>query len=314
MRILITGASGNFGRRTVRSLTDRLPADDLVLLSRTPDKLAEFARAGCEVRQGSFEEPRAIEEAARGTSKMLLISGHKVGYRVEQHSNAIDAARRAGVGHVVYTSFYGSTAENTALVCIDHHGTERKLAESGMAWTALRNGMYADSIVDAAFPAAVRSGRWITSAGEGKVSLIDRDDCVACAVAVLTTDGHENRVYDVTGELWSFPEMAQLASEISGVPIELVPVSDEALYAHLDAMGIPRGAQKEFDVDGYEWCSDDMVSYEREVRSGRFAIASDDVRALIGRDPKPFRAFATEHAERLRRIAAGENATLVRPA
>jgi len=303
MKILITGASGNFGRRAVRDLLKRLAPSDLVLISRKPEQLDEFARAGCTVRHGDFDAPESIERAARGAHKMLLISGHKVGQRIRQHGDAIEAAKRAGVQHIVYTSYFGSTAENTALVCIDHYGTEQKLKASGIAWTALRNAMYANSIVDAAFPAAIKSGRWISSTREGKVSLIDREDCIACAVAVLTSAGHENRMYNVTGtELWSFREMAELASAVSGKPVQYVDVSDEQLYAHLDSLGIPRTAAQEFNIDGYAWCSDDMVSYERETRAGRFAIISHDVSALLGREPKSFHAFVTERSEALQRL------------
>jgi NAD(P)H dehydrogenase (quinone) len=94
--------------------------------------------------------------------------------------------------------------------------------------------------------------------------------------------------------------MAELATAVTGTPIEFVEVGEEEMYAHLDAMGIPRTAEMEFDVDGYEWCSHDMVSYEREVGNGRFAIVSDDVQTLLGLKPKPFRAFVEERAEQLR--------------
>jgi NAD(P)H dehydrogenase (quinone) len=303
MRILVTGASGNFGSRAVRSLLATIPARDLVLMSRTPDRLDEFAQAGCTVRYGDFDEPETVETAARGADKMLLISGHKVGHRIEQHGDAIDAAQRAGVSHIVYTSYFGSDADNTAMVCIDHHGTELELAEAGVPWTVLRNGMYANSIVEAAYPAALSTGRWLSSTRAGRLSLIDRDDCIACAVAVLTTDGHENHRYDVVGtDLWTFGQMAELATELTGRPIEFVHVGDDELYAHLDAMGIPRTADTEFNIDGYAWCSDDMVSYEREVRNGKFAITSHDVESLIGREPKSFRAFVAERGEWLNQI------------
>jgi NAD(P)H dehydrogenase (quinone) len=303
MRILVTGASGSFAGRAIRSLLERVPAADLVLMSRKPERLVDLMQAGCDVRYGDFDEPNTVAAAARGVDKMLLISGHKVGHRVKQHGVAIEAARGAGIEHIVYTSYFGSTAENTALVCVDHHGTELKLEASGVPWTVLRNGMYANSIVDAAFPAALTTGRWLSSTHHGQVSLIDRDDCVACAVAVLTTDGHENCRYDITGtELWSFEDMARLASEVTGKSIEYTTVTDDELYLHLDAMGIPHSAETEFNVDGYAWCSDDMVSYEREVRAGSFAITSDDVRLLSGQAPKPFRAFVEERADWLRQI------------
>jgi NAD(P)H dehydrogenase (quinone) len=304
MRIVITGASGNFGSGVVRGLLKKLPAKDLILVSRKPEKLAHLAQLGCEIRQGDFDRPEGLEEALRGADKMLLISGHKVGHRIVQHAAAIDAAKRAGVKHIVYTSYFGSDAGNTALVCIDHHGTEEHLKKSGVKWTILRDGMYADSMVNAAMPAALSSGRWVTCAGDGKVNLVDREDCIECAVIVLSWAGHENRLYNILGpDLWSFPEMAALASEVTGKPIVVSQVSEEEMYAFLDAAGIPRNALKEFNVGGFEWCSDDMISYERETRNGKFALLGDDVKRLTGHNPKSFRDFVAARVGSLKQAA-----------
>lgn len=303
MRILITGASGHFGGSAARMLLARMPARDLILMSRTPDKLAEFARKGCEVRQGDFDNVASLEAAAKGADKMLLISGVKVGQRIKQHANAIDAAKAAGVRHIVYTSYMGATADNPAMVTQDHYGTEEKLKASGVAWTAMRDGMYMDSMIYAAAPAALKTGKWVTSGNDGKNSFVDRDDCVACAVAVLASSGtrHENRVYNVfSHEVFSFRDISRLLTEITGKSIEMVPVDDAGMYAHFDAMGIPRTPAKEFNVDGYEWCSDDMVSYERAVRGGHFNLTSDDIPALIGRAPRTFREYTLARADFLR--------------
>lgn len=305
MKILVTGASGHFGGEAARSLLEKIDPADLILMTRKPEKLADFAARGCEVRYGDFEVPESLEAAARGAEKMLLISGMMVGHRVGQHGRAIDAAKRAGVGHIVYTSYIGATADNRALIAQDHYGTEQLLQASGVAWTALRDGMYADSMVDAAAPVAIRTGVYLSASGDGQVSFIDRSECVASAVAVLTGEGHENRVYNITGdELWSFRAFAGLLAEVAGVPIEYRLISDEDLYAHFDAMGIPRDASKEFNVDGYAWCSDDMVPYEQALRAGHFAVVSDDVARLTGRKPRSFRAFVESRADWLKELAA----------
>lgn len=305
MAILVTGASGHFGGSAARKLLERVPPEELILMSRKPARLAEFAAAGCTVRYGDFDDPASLEAAAQGADRMLLISGLKVGYRIVQHGNAIDAAKRAGVRHIVYTSYIGATADNPALIARDHYGTEERLKASGVAWTAMRDGMYADSMIEAAAPAALRTGKWYSTSFDGRVSFIDREDCVDCAVAVLTSAGHENRAYNVTGtELLTFRDLSRIIAEIAGAPIEFLAVSDDELYAHFDAMGIPREPLSEFNIDGYEWCSDDMVSYERALRAGHFAVTSTDVKALIGREPRPFRALAEALAEWLRAIAA----------
>jgi NAD(P)H dehydrogenase (quinone) len=307
LKILITGASGHFGGDAARLLLGRISPDDLILMSRKPQKLSEFSALGCDVRYGDFDDPASLEAAATGADKMLLISGMQVGYRVRQHHNAINAAAAAGVQHIVYTSYIGATADNRALIAIDHFGTEELLKASGVAWTAMRDGMYIDSMVEAAAPVALKTGVWVSSGGDGKCSFVDRDDCVASAVAVLLGKGHENRVYNITApELWSFRDIAALITEITGKVIKMQIVSDDALYAHFQSLGIPREALTEFNVDGYAWCCDDMVSYERSMRQGHFAVTSHDIQMLTGKPPKSLRTFVLERADLLRNLAASD--------
>jgi NAD(P)H dehydrogenase (quinone) len=306
LKILITGASGHFGGEAARLLLKQAAASDLILMTRRPEKLAEFAELGCTVRYGDFEDPASLEAAAAGADKMLLISGMMVGYRVSQHGRAIDAAKAAGVAHIVYTSYIGATADNGAMIAQDHYGTEQLLIASGVTWTALRDGMYMDSMVEAAAPVALQTGQWRAAAANGQTSFIDRSDCVECAVAVLTGSGHDNLVYNITGtDLWSFRDVSQLIAEVAGKPVTYTEISDQELYAHFDSLGIPRDALNEFNVDGYAWCSDDMVSYERAMREGHFAVVSDDVERLIGRKPKTFRDFVLSRATELRAMVSG---------
>jgi NAD(P)H dehydrogenase (quinone) len=305
MRILVTGASGPFGGAAARALMQIVPPNQLILMSRKPAALSELAQAGCEVRYGDFEKPASVEAAALGAERTLMISGHKVGYRIEQHSNTIDAAKRAGVKRIVYTSYYGSDADNTAMVCQDHYGTEQKLMSSGLHWTALRDGMYADTMANAAVPLALRTGKWFTCSDGGKVSFVDRNDCVACAVVALTQPGHENRIYNITGtDLWSFLDVADLATQLTGKPIDVINLSATGLYEYLQKLGIPRDSTQEFNKDGFAWSCDDIVSFEREMAKGKFAIKSQDIKLLTGREPKTFRSFMTERVAQLRQDAA----------
>lgn len=296
MKILITGASGSFATNAIQELLEVCAPRDLVLMSRSTQKLDHFAKLGCEIRYGDFEKPESVENAAQGSERMLMISGHMVGHRVAQHTNMIDAAKRAGVKRIVYTSYYGSDEDCTAIVCQDHFGTEQKLASSGLAWTSLRDGMYGDTMINAAIPAGLRSGKWFTSAPDSPLSFIDRRDCSSCAVAALVNEGHENQIYNVTGnELWTFRQVAALATELTGQPIEMVQMEDQAFFDFLISIGIPADAKQQFNMDGFEWCAEDMTSFEKEMRNNRFAIQSNDVKKLLGREPKPFRAMVTEH-------------------
>lgn len=301
-RIVITGASGNYGR----GLTDRLiaagRASDLILITRSPAKLADRAAQGCTVRYGDFDKPETLAEAVQGAERMLLISGTRVGARVAQHKAAIDAAAAAGVRHIAYTSFIGiDDPANPAEVRHDHAETEALIRASGMAWTMLRDAHYADAMIVMAGPQVMQSGQWVSNAGEGLEAMVWRDDCIACAAAVLTGEGHEGQIYNITGpELQTFREVAAMMAEITGRPVEYVSTTDDEQYAMFDAMGIPRRPVDDQTVAGIPWNSDDMVTFGKAIREGFLQICSDDVARLTGRPARSVRQMIEDHAEMLR--------------
>ena len=155
-KIIVTGASGQFGSAAAGMLLEQVAAEDLVLLSRTPENLANFAETGAQVRRADFDDPGSLLAAMEGGERMLLISTVRVGSRVEQHTNAVEAARAAGVRHVAYTSLLGvRTPGNPSVEGYDHIATERMIEASGLAWTFLRNSLYAEAVAIAmAIPAS----------------------------------------------------------------------------------------------------------------------------------------------------------------
>jgi len=305
-RIAITGASGQYGRLATDKLIAQGRASDLILMSRTPAKLADRSAAGCEVRHGDFDKPESLLAAFQGAEKLLLISGTRVGARVVQHQAAIDAAAACGVQHVAYTSFVNVEPDNPAIVAVDHRETEQLVRASGMAWTFLRDAHYADAMVLLAGPGAIASGVWLSNAGQGREALVWREDCVDCAVAVLTGTGHENRAYEITGpKLESFAEVAAMLSELTGHPIQYVETDDDGMYAQFDAMGIPRKPIDDHSVAGIPWNSEDMVSFGRAIREGALAICTDDVEKLTGHPARSVREMIEANLEFLR--AAGSS-------
>ena len=301
-RIVITGASGNYGR----GVTDRLIAEgrasDLILITRKPEKLADRAAQGCIVRYGDFDKPETLEQAVQGAERMLLISGTRVGARVVQHKAAIDAAAAAGVGHVVYTSFIGiDDPANPAEVRHDHIETERLIRASGCGWTMLRDAHYADAMILMAGPGVMQSGKWFSNAGEGREAMVWRDDCIESAVAVLTGEGHQGQIYNITGpELQTFREVAAIMAEVTGRVVEYVSLDDEGQYAMFDAMGIPRRPVDDLEVAGIPWNSDDMVSFGRAIREGFLELCTDDVERLTGRKARSVRQMIEDNTALLR--------------
>jgi NAD(P)H dehydrogenase (quinone) len=304
-RIVVTGASGNYGRAFTDALIAKGCAQDLILITRTPAKLADRITQGCEVRYGDFDKPETLRPAVMGADKMLLISGTRVGARVVQHKAAIDAAAKAGVKHIAYTSFIGiDDPANPAEVRHDHIETEQLIRGSGMAWTMLRDAHYADAMILMAGPGVMQSGQWISNAGGGLEAMVWRDDCVAAAVAVMTSDGHEGQTYNITcPELQTFEDVTAILAEVTGKPIAYVPVDDDQQYAMFDAMGIPRRPVDDQTVGGLPWNSDDMVTFGQAIREGFLEICSGDVEKLTGRPARSVRQMIEANVDFLRGAA-----------
>ena len=289
-KIIVTGASGQFGHAAASQLLDA--GEAVIALTRSPGKLADLAARGAEVRAADFDDPASLNSAMAGGETMLLISTTMVGERPRQHGNAIDAAVAAGVRHIVYTSVTdGGNPDHPAVEQHDHYATEQHLKASGAAWTILRDSQYSEAIATAMAIPALAAGSKPDNCGDGQIAFVSRDDCVATAVAVLTQPGHENKAYDVTGpDLLSIPEAMAMISEIAGKPIEVIPVSDEQMFAYFDSLGVARKAA-DVDPNGpIPWASEGMVTFGQAIREGNFAVISDDVERITGRKPRTLRS------------------------
>ena len=283
MRIVITGASGQLGRRVTEELLERVAPSDLILVTRTPDSLAEHAARGADVRAGDFTDPSSLRAAFAGGDRMLLISTDAIGARVQPQRDAIDAAVAAGIRHIAYTSIVNpDPASNPAAAVPDHRATEDKLRESGLAWTFLRNSVYAD--LEAGSQAgALATGQLFTNGGEGSVAYVARDDCAAAAAAVLATDGHEGKAYDITGpERLDADARAAAFAELGGAPVEVIHVDDAAYAAGMaEATGMPLPVAELY------------ATFGTATRIGALDALSDDFETLTGRAPRSLRDVLT---------------------
>jgi len=224
---------------------------------------------------------------------------------VQPGEPADDAAEAADVRHIIYTSFVNVEPANPAIVAIDHRETENLIRASGLAFTFLRDAHYADAMILNAGPGFIASGVWLTSTQGGREAMVWREDCVNCAVAVLTENGHENKTYPVTGpNRESFAEVAAMLAELTGRPIRLVETDDAGMYAHFDALGIPREPVDDQTVSGIPWNSDDMVSFERAIREGFLDVCTDDVQRVTGRLARSVRELIHANADILRNVKA----------
>jgi NAD(P)H dehydrogenase (quinone) len=279
MRIVITGASGQLGRLTTAAALERVAPSDLILVTRRPDALADLAARGATVRAGDFDRPETLPAAFAGGEKLLLISTDVIGTRVPQHRAAIDAAVAAGVRSVAYTSIVNPSDSNPAVVAAEHRATEELLRASGLAWTFLRHGIYADLLAhDAA--AALASGKLLTNAGDGRNAYVAREDCAAAAAVVLTTNGHDGKTYDITGsEPLGADDLAALYAETGGAPVETVRLDDAAwVAAMVEHAGMPEAGAQAY------------ATFGTATRRGYTATQSPTFEALTGRAPRTVRA------------------------
>jgi NAD(P)H dehydrogenase (quinone) len=274
--VAVTGASGQLGRKVADLLLQRLDPSQVVLLTRTPEALASYSERGAAVRRADFDEPASLADAFSGADRALLISALDFERRTGQHRAAIEAAKTAGVQQVIYTSI-PEPEGNPAAAAPSHHATELAVRESGLAWTLLRNSLYADFQVPVVAQ-AIASGQLVTSAGDGRVAYVSRDDCAAAAAAVLVQDGHDGKAYDITGPEAIGPrELAGLAAELGDRPVEVVSVDDDALVAGMIANGVP------------EAVAPVLLSFVVAAREGFLDTVSSAVEDLTGKPPTSLR-------------------------
>lgn len=272
--IIVTGATGQLGRLVIDGLLEKVPAYQVVAAVRSPDKAADLAARGVQVREADYDRPETLRPAFEGGTRLLLISGSEVGRRVPQHAAAVQAAQGAGVPHLVYTS--APHADTSVLgLAAEHKATEEIIRETGLTYTLLRNNWY-NEVYAPAITQAVATGAVIGGSGDGRIGSAGRADYAAAAVAVLTGAGHENRIYELAGDVtWSLPDLAGEISRASGKEIVYRDLPPEEHRAALIAAGVP---------DAF---ADVLVDVDRGVKAGALADTPGDLKALIGRPTTP---------------------------
>jgi NAD(P)H dehydrogenase (quinone) len=284
VKLVVSGASGQLGRLVAEQLLGRVTPGDVTLVTRTPEALAELAGLGADVRHGDLDDPASLPDAFAGGDRLLLISTMAVGSRVQQCRAALDAAVGAGIQHVVYTSLTNPVPGHPSGEVVDEHRKiEEMLHGCGLAWTVLRNAAYAELQVPLGAVAATY-GRLVTNAGDGRVAPISRSDCAAAAVAVLTTDGHEGKTYEITGgEALTQADIARLLTDVTGRPVRVMPTGDRRLMWGLGRLGTPKPFARA------------IVDLGIATREGYFDIVDPAFEQLTGRPPRTLRDVLVAH-------------------
>ncbi len=236
--IVITGATGQLGRQVITALLKKIPANQIVATVRNVEKAQDLAALGVNVRFADYNQPDSWDAALQGAEKVLLISSSEIGKRAPQHQAVIDAASRAKVKQLVYTSILHAPISTLALAA-EHQVTEAAILASGLPYTILRNGWYTENYAMAA-AAAPAQGAVYGCAGNGRISSASRKDYAEAAAEVLTSAHHSNKVYELAGDsAFTMAEFAEMLTRLHGKPIAYVDLPEEAYSKALVGVGLP---------------------------------------------------------------------------
>jgi NAD(P)H dehydrogenase (quinone) len=274
--IVVTGATGHLGKLVVEGLLEKVPANEVVAAVRTPEKAADLAACGVHVRKADYSDPASLVAAFQGADKVLLISSSEVGQRVAQHTAVIEAAKEAGVSHLLYTSILNADT-TTLLLAADHKATEQAIRDSGIPFTFLRNGWYTENYASTVAQ-ALATGSFAGSAGDGKFGGAPRSDYADAAVGALTTEGHEGKAYELAAdEPWNYADFAAELSTATGKTITYQNVPADQHLQILTGAGLP------------EAFATILVDAERGIAAGELTTTTHDLSTLAAHPTTPLR-------------------------
>jgi len=281
--LLVTGASGQLGRLVLDALlaSGKVAPANIIAATRDTAKLDAYAKKGVTVRAADFDDPASLDAAFAGAGKVLILSTDALdrpGRRLAQHKAAVAAARKAGAKHILYTSM-PQPDDSRVTFAPDHLGTEEAIKATGIPYTILRDGWYAENLF-MSLPHALQTGSWYTASGNGKLAHITRADTAAAIAGALLSAGDESRTYTLTGtKSHTADEIAAIVSAATGKPLNVVHVTDAQLAEGLKAAGLPEGFIPT------------IVSFDTNTREGKIAMVTDDAEKLSGRKPTSFEDF-----------------------
>jgi uncharacterized protein YbjT (DUF2867 family) len=282
--IIVTGATGKLGRRIVERLLDRVPAHRVGVSVRDPRKAQDLTDRGVRVRQGDFDDPASLAHAFEGAEQLLLVSLDRTGEEcVTGHRTAIEAAVKARVGRIVYTSQVGAAHDSRFQACRDHAQTEDMLRSTGLPWTALRNGFYTASALQ--FLESARHTGDIALPADGPVAWTGHGDLAEATAAILADEGRfEGPTPPLTGPAaLDFDAVAEIAAQVAGRSFTRTVVAADDFREQALAHGVPAPI------------ADLILSIFAAALNGEFTAVDPTLAELIGREPATFRALL-EHA------------------
>ncbi|MFD2940282.1 SDR family oxidoreductase [Flavobacterium notoginsengisoli] len=279
--ILVTGATGQLGTATIDFLLEKIPADEITALVRDLQKAQNLIAKGVNIKIGDYGDYDSLVEAFKGIDKLLLISSGDIIKMEAHHRNAINAAVQSEVGHIIYTGSNIKETENSpiSIVINSHLNTIAYLKESGLTYTILKNNLYANIVPGFLGSTVLDSGVSFPSA-DGKAAFITRENIAEAAAKILSETGHDFNVYKMAGDnSYSFEQIANMLSEISGKEVTYLNTEKEEFVEKLTKQGYPEEA-----IAG-------MTSFGEAIKQGSFDAPSNDFEKLLGRKATTLKTY-----------------------
>ncbi|GGH78586.1 NAD(P)H dehydrogenase (quinone) [Pullulanibacillus pueri] len=287
MTLLVTGATGKLGSKVVDILLKTVPAYQLAVSVRHPEKAEGLRTRGVDVRQGDFDHPESLKTAFAGVERLLIISADGDNEtRIPQHKNAVTAAQEAGVKFVAYTSIVNAKNSKNFLAPT-HQATEEAILKTGIPYAFLRNNWYLENEIPS-IQGVLTGAPWVTSAGTGKVGWAPQQDYAEAAAAVLSHEGHDNTIYELSGKLLTQDELAAAVGTVLGKEVTVQHVDDPTYAQVMKDAGLP------------DFLIPMLVNIQKDIREATLEIDSDDFEKLLGRPATPVNEALTQIVNTIR--------------
>lgn len=276
MKILVTGATGKFGSKVMETLLKSVPADSLAVSVRDTGKAEALKALGVEVRKGDFDDPETLVATFKGVDRLLIVSTDGDNEtRIRQHGNAVEAALKAEVKFIAYTSV-GNASNSKLFLAPVHQFTEDAIKKTGIPYSFLRNNWYLEN-ESASIQGLLAGAPWVTSAEGGRVGWAFQKDYAEAAAAVLKGEGHENTIYELSGKPMTQEELTGMIGEVLGREVPLVKVDDETYAKAMISAGVP------------DFVVPFLVAIQKGIREGELDVESNDLEKLLGRKATPIK-------------------------